>query len=142
MTLSDQWIVGFVDGEGCFSFSLIKNDSLRFGYQIQGEFTVVQHKRDIQLLHKLKSYFGCGSVGPNHGDRYHFRVKNLDHFLTVIIPYFEKHKLQTVKQFQLPVFKDICLRLQAKEHFNEEGFNQIKKLVSKLSDLKKGKGNS
>jgi hypothetical protein len=142
MTLSDQWIVGFVDGEGCFSFSLIKNDSLRFGYQIQGEFTVVQHKRDIQLLNKLKSHFGCGSVGPNHGHRYHFRVKNLNHFLTIIIPYFEKHKLQTVKQFQLPVFKDICLRLQAKEHFTQEGFNEIKKLVQKLSDLKKVRLNS
>nr|YP_009185285.1 putative LAGLIDADG homing endonuclease [Phacotus lenticularis]YP_009185320.1 putative LAGLIDADG homing endonuclease [Phacotus lenticularis]ALO63632.1 putative LAGLIDADG homing endonuclease [Phacotus lenticularis]ALO63634.1 putative LAGLIDADG homing endonuclease [Phacotus lenticularis] len=137
MTLKDDWIVGFVDGEGCFSFSLIRNDSLRFGYQIQGEFTVVQHKRDIQLLHKLKAHFGCGAVAQNHGDRYHWRVKNLTHFLDIIIPYFEKHKLVTNKQFQLPVFKEICLRLKAKEHFNEAGFNEIKVLVKKLSDLKK-----
>ena len=137
MTLSADWIVGFVDGEGCFSFSLVKNDSLRFGYQIQGEFTVVQHKRDIQLLYKLKDSFNCGSVTVNHGDRYHFRVKNLNHFLTIIIPFFEKHHLQTNKRLQFPVFKDICLRLQAKEHLNETGFEEIKKLVKKLSDLKK-----
>lgn len=137
MTLKDDWIIGFVDGEGCFSFSLIRNDSLKFGYQIQGEFTVVQHKREIQLLHKLKAHFGCGSVAINHGDVYHWRVKNLSQFLTLIIPYFEKHTLMTKKKFQLPVFKEICLRLQAKEHFTETGFNEIKALVQKLSELKK-----
>lgn len=137
MTLSNDWIVGFVDGEGCFSFSLIKNDSLRFGYQIQGEFTVVQHKRDIQLLHKLKSHFKCGSVAVNHGDRYHYRVKNLNLFLTIIIPWFEKNSLQSNKKFQLPVFKEICLRLQAKDHFTESGFEEIKSLVKQLSALKK-----
>lgn len=137
MTLSNDWIVGFVDGEGCFSFSLIKNDSLKFGYQIQGEFTVVQHKRDIQLLHKLKAHFNCGSVAVNHGNRYHYRVKNLEHFLTIIIPFFEKNRLQTIKSLQLPVFKDICLRLNDKQHYTKEGFEEIKLLVKKLSDLKK-----
>lgn len=137
MTLSNDWIVGFTDGEGCFSFSLIKNDSLRFGYQIQGEFTVVQHKRDIQLLYELKTYFGCGSVAVNHGDRWHYRVKNLEHFLTIIIPFFETHKLKTVKRHQLPVFKEICLKLQAKEHISQTGFDEIKELVIKLSALKR-----
>jgi hypothetical protein len=135
--LDPNWILGFVDGEGCFSFSLIKNDSLRFKYQIQGEFTVVQHQRDIQLLHALKKYFNCGSVGRNHGNRMHYRVKNLDHFLTIIIPFFEKHQLKTVKRLQLPVFKEICLCLKAKQHFNEIGFNDIKTLVKDLSNLKK-----
>ena len=86
MMLSDDWIVGFVDGEGCFSYSLLKNDSLSFGYQIQGEFTVVQHKKDIALLYQLKSNFQCGSVAVNHGDRSHWRVKNLDQLLKIIIP--------------------------------------------------------
>ncbi len=137
MKLSNYWIVGFVDAEGCFSFSLIRNNSLKFGYQIQGEFTVVQHKRDIQLLHKLKKHFGCGSVAQNHGDRYHWRVKNLDQFLTIVIPFFEKYKLQTNKKYQLLVFKEICLRLKAKQHFTQEGFDSIQLLVQQLSDLKK-----
>jgi LAGLIDADG endonuclease len=137
MTLSIDWIVGFVDGEGCFSFSLIRNDKLRFGYQIQGEFTVVQHKRDIQLLYKLKEYFKCGVVAVNHGDRYHYRVKNLTHNLEIILPFFETHCFKTIKKFQLPVFKEICLRLKNKQHFTKEGFEEIKILVKKLSDLKK-----
>lgn len=137
MTLSEDWIVGFVDGEGCFSFSLIRNNSLRSGFQIQGEFTVVQHKRDIQLLYKLKDYFKCGSVSVNHGERYHYRVKNLNHFLTIIIPFFEKYPLQTNKRFQLPVFKEICELLYCKKHLTETGFEEVQLLVKKLSALKR-----
>ena len=137
MTLSADWIVGFVDGEGCFSFSLLKNKELRFGFQIQGEFTVVQHKRDIQLLYKLKEYFKCGTVAVNHGDRWHFRVKTLEHNLTVIVPFFEKHSLQTNKKFQLPVFKELLLLLQSQRHLTEAGFEEAKVLVEQLSTLKK-----
>jgi LAGLIDADG endonuclease len=137
MTLSKDWIVGFVDGEGCFSFSKIKNDKLTFGYQIQGEFTVVQHIRDIQLLHKLKDHFRCGSVAKNHGDRYHYRVKNNELLLTNIIPFFEENQLQTVKRFQLPVFKELCLKHKARAHFTKEGFDEMQSLVLKLSQLKR-----
>ena len=137
MKLSADWIVGFVDGEGCFSYSLIKNDSLRFGYQIQGEFTVVQHERDLELLHRFKDYFGCGKVARNHDDRYHYRVKNLKELREVIISFFEEHSLQTVKKHQLPVFKEIVLCLTNKEHLEIDGFEKVKLLVTKLSELKK-----
>ena len=137
MALSNDWIVGFVDGEGCFSYSCLRNDELRFKYQIQGEFTVVQHKRDIQLLYKLKEHFGCGSVSVNHGTRWHYRVKSLDQLLTIIIPFFEKHKLQTVKKFQLPVFKEISTCLKNKEHLEHDGFEKCKSLVKRLGELKR-----
>ena len=137
MKLHNDWIVGFVDGEGCFSFSIFRNEGMKSKYQIQGEFTVVQHKRDIQLLHALKAHFGCGSVAVNHGDRLHYRVKNLAHLLQIIIPFFEKYPLNTVKKLQLPVFKEICQGLESKKHLTEAGLQEMRILVKKLSDLKK-----
>ena len=38
----EQWIVGFVDGEGCFSISIVRNASCRLGWQVQHEFSVTQ----------------------------------------------------------------------------------------------------
>jgi intein-encoded DNA endonuclease-like protein len=137
MKLHNEWIAGFVDGEGCFSFSIFRNDTMKSKYQIQGEFTVVQHKRDIQVLYALKEHFGCGSVTVNHGDRYHYRVKNLAHLLQVIIPFFEKYPLNTVKKFQLPVFKELCKNLELKKHLTDAGLEEMRLLVKKLSDLKK-----
>jgi len=73
MQLQNYWISGFVDGEGCFSFSIFRNKGMS---SVQGEFTVVQHKKSIQVLYALKEHFGCGVVAVNHGDRSHYRVKN------------------------------------------------------------------
>ena len=38
----EQWAVGFVDGEGCFSISVVRNPGCRLGWQVQHEFSVTQ----------------------------------------------------------------------------------------------------
>lgn len=139
MKLNTYWITGFVDGEGCFSFSIFRNISMRAGYQIQGEFSVVQHKRNIQLLYALKDLFKCGTVSVNgsNSEIYHYRVKNNEHLLQIIIPFFEKYTLCSTKKFELPIFKQLCLNIKNKKHLTTEGFNEMKILVEKLSDYKK-----
>src|SRR5436305_6692331 len=58
-----QWVVGFVDGEGCFSISIFRNRTCAHGWQVQPEFTVSQGARSVQVLYLLEQYFECGSVG-------------------------------------------------------------------------------
>ena len=97
MQLEAQWIVGFVDGEGCFHVGINPHKEMTTGYQVLPEFTVVQHKRDIKVLHALKSYFGCGVVRTNHGDRMAYRVRGIKHLIEIIIPFFMNHSLKTEK---------------------------------------------
>nr|AAL34366.1 putative protein [Chlamydomonas frankii] len=133
MNIDPQWIVGFVDGEGCFYVGVLKSNKLKYGYQIQPEFTVVQHELDINVLHALKDYFQVGVVQVNHGDRYAYRVKNLDHFLNVIIPFFETHKLKTKRRVEFLRFRKICLLLKAGRHLeSEEGFSEVLTLAKNL----------
>jgi hypothetical protein len=75
MNLNAQWIVGFVDGEGCFHIGMNKNQEMKLGVQVLPEFTVVQHEVDEQVLYGLKAYFGCGVVRKNHGTRFCYRVR-------------------------------------------------------------------
>ena len=60
--LNAQWVVGFVDGEGCFFVGVSPHPEMSCQFQVLPEFTVVQHQRDIQLLHALKKFFGCEAV--------------------------------------------------------------------------------
>ena len=94
--LKAQWIVGFVDGEGCFNLDVHLHKDTKWGLQMQAEFTVVQNEVDIQILHALKEYFQCGAVTVNqkdkNGTRYHFRVKNVKDLHTKIVPFFENKK--------------------------------------------------
>ena len=120
--LTPDWIVGFTDGEGCFCVSVNQNAQMRFGFSIQTEFTIVQHKVNIQLLYGLKHYFKCGTVGVNDGDRYHWRVCNRNHFQEILIPFFEHHPLKGKRYVEFNRFRDICRMLANKEHMSEEEF--------------------
>ena len=51
--ITDQWLLGFVDGEGCFHVGINKNNTMKLGVQVIPEFTIVQHIRDIYLLYSI-----------------------------------------------------------------------------------------
>lgn len=118
--LNAQWIVGFVDGEGCFNLDVHRKEDMRWKLQMQPEFTVVQNEVDIQLLYAFKDFFGCGSVGINrsdkHGTRYHYRVKNVKDLTEKIIPFFDKHSLKTKKKIEYIRFRRICLFMKQGYH--------------------------
>ncbi len=133
MNLDAQWIVGFVDGEGCFDVSINKHAEMTVGYQVLPEFTVVQHERDIQVLHALKAYFGCGVVRTNHGDRMAYRVRDLKHLNEIIIPFFEKHSLKTKKGIDFINFRRILLRMRKGEHLTPEGIEVIRSVKEKMN---------
>src|SRR5258707_2611309 len=97
MQLDAGWVVGFVDGEGCFHVGISQHAEMTAGVQVLPEFTVVQHERDIQVLYALKEFFGCGVVRKNNGDRMAYRVRSNEHLFQLIIPFFEKHPLKTKK---------------------------------------------
>lgn len=132
MNLHAQWIVGFVDGEGCFHVSINKHKDMKLGYQVLPEFVVVQHERDIQVLEALKTYFKCGYIKVNHGDRLCYVVRDVTALLTIILPFFEKHKLKTKKRIDFEKFRTIVRMLGDKEHLNEQGLATIKKLVTAM----------
>jgi hypothetical protein len=136
MDLNSQWIAGFVDGEGSFFVGINKQTEMSTGFQVLPEFTVVQHERDIQVLYALKSYFGCGVVRKNHGDRMCYRVRSIDHLTGVIIPFFEKHKLKTKKRIDFELFRSILQMIQAKEHLTKDGIDKIKSITSKMNTKK------
>ena len=118
--LNAQWIVGFVDGEGCFHLDVHLKNDMQWGLQMQPEFTTVQNEVDIQILHALKEYFQCGSVSVNrkdhNGTRYHFRVKSVKDLHEKIVPFFEKHTLKTKKIVEFKTFRTIVRLMNDGHH--------------------------
>jgi len=106
-----------------------KHKEMKLGFQVLPEFVVVQHERDRQILEGLKSYFKCGYIKINNEDRLCYVVRNVPHLLTIILPFFEKHKLKTKKRIDFEKFRTIVKMLETKEHLNEEGLNKIKNIV-------------
>ena len=133
MQLEAQWITGFVDGEGCFHVGINAHSGMKCGYQVLPEFTVVQHERDVQVLHALKAHFGCGVVRRNHGDRMAYRVRGHQHLLERIIPFFEKHMLKSKKRADFAKFRRIVRMMEAGDHLTEEGVEEIRRIASEMN---------
>ena len=133
MELEPQWIVGFVDGEGCFHVGISSHKEMSTGYQVLPEFTVVQHERDVQVLHALKAYFGCGVVRRNHADRMAYRVRTLNHLRDIIAPFFLKHPLKTRKNVEFRKFRRVLLLMHEGKHLTGEGLEEIREIQRQMN---------
>ena len=113
---AEEWAVGFVDGEGCFSISIVRNAGCALGWQVQHEFAVAQAARSRSALEVLVEVFGCGTIveqhrsDPRRDALLRFSVKRREDLLDRIIPFFEIHPLRTAKKYDFVKFVQV-LRL-------------------------------
>ena len=112
---------------------LSRHREMRAGVQVLPEFTVVQHQRDIQVLHALKAYFGCGVVRGNHGDRMSFRVRKMEDLVKRIVPFFAAHPLKTKKHVDFLKFKRVLDLMEKGAHLSSEGVDEIRAIASKMN---------
>ena len=139
------WVVGFIDGEGCFSVSLHKNPTTKLGWQIMPEFVATQGEKSILALEKLKSFFGCGRIFVNrrydnhNGNLYRFCVRSFSDLKEIITPFFKEHKLQTSKANDFEIFSQIISLMENKEHLNKEGIKKIIALATNMNTKKRKK---
>jgi hypothetical protein len=62
--LDAHWIVGFVDGEGCFSAGFHRNAGAPYGWQVMPVFQVYQHQMHRGVLEGLvRTAYGMNDLG-------------------------------------------------------------------------------
>ena len=135
--LDINWIVGFVDGEGCFHISINKIDKMSLGWQVLPEFRVVQNQQDEIVLHRIHEHFGFGKVTVNrkdkHGIRKEFRVRGLKN-LKKLVEFFQKNPLQTdTKKQSFESFAKVIDLMNDKKHLTKDGLDEIAKIVSEMN---------
>lgn len=133
MQLDAQWIVGFTDGEGCFHVGVSRHPDMASGVQVLPEFVLVQHKRDVKVLHGVKQFFDCGVVRRNHGDRMCWRVRRLEHLAERILPFFERHPLKTRKRQDFLAFRKVVRLMREGRHLSSEGLEQVLRIVERMN---------
>ena len=139
--LTPEYVAGFVDGEGCFSVSIRPHPTVRYGSRsvIGPVFQIYQHHDDLELLEKFKDFFGCGRItskGPK-SNVMTYAVSGRKDLETIIIPFFEKHRLHSGKRDDFVKFREIVLAMQRKEHLTRDGFVKIVQLAFSMN--KRGK---
>lgn len=131
--LNPWFVTGFIDAEGSFSMSIFKSKTAAIGWTIEPCFIITLHKKDIELLNKIQSFFEVGTVSTA-GDKFAlYRVRSRNSLL-VIISHFNKYPLQTTKVNNFILFCNILNLMGKKYHVDIEGFLNIASLINKLNN--------
>ena len=146
------WVVGFVDGEGCFSVSIFKQIDRKeknrirrgytTGYQVFHEFSVTQGEKSKPSLEELQKFFGVGKLYlnkryDNHKEHlWKYVVRKKEELLTVIIPFFKKNSMQTAKKFDFLKFVECVEIIDKKEHLSKAGIIKIAKIAATMNRQK------
>lgn len=146
------WVIGFVDGEGCFSIGFIKQPDrkeksrirkgYKTGYQVFYEFAVTQGAKSLKSLKDLQKFFGIGNIYintryDNHKEPlYRYVVRKKKDLLTVIIPFFKRYKMRTTKQNNFEKFAKCLNEIRIGSHLNKRGIKKIAKIASTMNRQK------
>lgn len=135
----EGWISGFVDGEGCFTISIIRG---MYGPQVFPEFVVSQGEKSRKALEKIEKFFKCGYINLNtRRDNHHeqmlkYCVRSIHDLNEKIIPFFERNRLKTQKRKDFLVFRKIIKMMIIKKHKTENGLEKIWSLLQTMNSRK------
>jgi LAGLIDADG endonuclease len=146
------WVIGFVDGEGCFSIGFVRQPDrvsrrgYRTGYQVVHSFVVTQGARSASCLEELRSFFGVGSVTvnrrhDNHKEHLHrYSVVRRADLLEVIVPFFERYPLRSAKRFDFEAFAQCLEIMRSGRHLTTGGVIEIAELAQTMNHQKSRAG--
>ena len=130
--LTPDYLAGFIDGEGCFSVSVHPQLNSKWGWLIDPDFTINQHKQSRKILESIQSFLGCGKIyekSPNKSNVLTYVVYGRRTILEKVIPFLDSYPLISNKRHDYVKFREIIVRLTNKEHHTIEGFQNIVRIA-------------
>jgi hypothetical protein len=146
--INTGWVIGFVDGEGCFSIGFNRQsdrqgrNGYRTGYQVSHRFAVTQGASSVVCLEELHSFFRVGRIARNarrdnhRDDLLQYRVDRRTDLLEVVIPFFQEHPLRTSKRHDFEAFAHCVELVSAGRHLDSEGLIEIVEISQTMNRQK------
>jgi hypothetical protein len=134
--LSNGWLSGFIDAEGCFNVTLFKRESMTLGFQVKMRFMIDQ-KDGYETLVFIKNQWNMilsnrklkgGISGNMH------RVET-NSFIRIkpIIEYLRVWRLKTKKQISFEKWVTVYELVCNKAHLTAEGLAEIRKIKKEIN---------
>ena len=142
------WVIGFVDGEGCFSIGFVRQPSrpgrrgYKTGYQVAHEFAVTQGAKSVSCLRELEAFFEVGGVianrrWDNHCEHlYRYVVRRRRDLIDVIIPFFTAHSMHSAKQQDFEKFARCVDLIDSGGHRSADGLAAIAEIAETMNRRK------
>ena len=126
--VSDDYLIGFIEGEGVFHVGIVPSHFTRLGWQVIYLFKVAQNPIGESVLRALQERLGCGTISPNAKagarDRtLKYVVRDFENLTEKVVPFCDGRLV--IKREALEAFKDVLGRVRGGEHLTARGLLQI-----------------
>ncbi len=128
------YLLGIADGEGCFTISIKKQESAKFGWVLDPIFHVTQHRKNRAVLELFKRELHCGKVMEKYGqpETLQFYVQNRREIREKVLPFFRRYK-PIVKAEEFEGFAEIVEALERGDHHDLVKFKALMGLAYSLN---------
>ena len=154
--LSDDYVMGLVEGEGCFSVSIQRyidrhprrgqqrrRKGNAFTFRTSPSFRMTLAKKDKSVLEALQRKFGFGGIytvnrsktDPQRQDVCQYYVQNFAD-LFKLKDFFKKQQFYTTKKASFELWCQVLDIIKENKHMAKEGFLKICELRDKMNPMK------
>ena len=127
------WVTGFIDGEGTFFVDLLKNKTMALGFQVQLQFSITQHIRDVDLMRSLVDFFGAGIVVSDGPTKIQYRTRRFVQLEQSLFPVLDEYRLMTQKRLDAEAFRKVHALMKDGRHLTPDGLNEIRVIKSTMN---------
>lgn len=144
--ITPYWLLGFIEGEGCFSINKRNNYRL--------DFSLCQSSTNLELLQKIKIYLenlpsGASTNGnydgalgismvrtnnPNHQPTVRIETARVPYITDIFIPFLESLTWRSKKELDFQDWKNILLLKEQGHHLSNQGVKLIDLILSQMNN--------
>ena len=124
------FLAGLVEGEGSVTLSIKKHPTARFGYLVQPEFFIYQHRCRRELLEMAHEYFQAGRIKPKYGnpDVLVFAIMSRPALVRSVVSFLEACLEFSARRSDYESFLSAIYLLETGFHKTPEGLASIVEL--------------
>ena len=140
MFLSDDYLVGFTEGEGMFYIGIVPSKETKTGWQVIYFLKVSQNPIGLKVLNQFKKRLGCGYVKQNSqtdktDKSLAYVVRDFPSLRDKVIPFFEGKLI--IKKQAFEKFKQVLDIVAKKQHLTLAGITQILEIAYSMNTQKR-----
>ena len=140
LNISDDYLVGFTEGEGMFYIGIVPSKETTSGWQVIYFFKVSQNPSGKVVLDYLKQRLECGYLKENSkidptDKSLAYVVRNLNDLTNRVIPFFENKLI--IKRYAFERFKEVVELVNKGEHLKRSGIQKILVLAYSMNTQKR-----
>ncbi|MBI2596481.1 LAGLIDADG family homing endonuclease, partial [Candidatus Daviesbacteria bacterium] len=118
-SLSDDYLIGFTEGEGMFYIGIVPSKETKTGWQVIYFFKLSQNPVGLGVLNQFKDRLGCGYIKQNSqtditDKSLAYVVRDFPSLRDKVIPFFESKLI--IKKDAFQKFKQVLKLVEEKKH--------------------------